>query len=194
MIALRGVRRGFHFAQERVHLVEPERAPGPHAAVAGHGRADRVEPRLDAAFRARRQLMGKVAHERLHVALPQQRRGLAHDHGAGAEAFENEAAARDFGAVFEENRRVFVRHFDDFGDQQQLAGDAFAQQRGFKFFVDDAFVGGVLVDENDAVFGLGDDVGFVQLGAGEAETLRPARFPCPVLARRARPGAAPRSH
>src|SRR3954454_24107787 len=37
VVALAGVRRVFHLAQQRVHLLRLEAAAGPHRAVAGHG-------------------------------------------------------------------------------------------------------------------------------------------------------------
>ena len=53
--------------------------------------------------------------------------------------------------------------------------DAAIGQRLFHPLIDQPFMGGVLVDNNDAVFGLGHDIGFVQLGAGDAELVMFAR-------------------
>ena len=44
MVALAGVRRGLHFAEEGVHLRGGENAAGADATVAGHGAADLAEP------------------------------------------------------------------------------------------------------------------------------------------------------
>ncbi len=58
---------------------------------------------------------------------------------------------------------------DDLRDQQDLAGDAFLVERGLHALVDQPLVGGVLVDDDEAVAGLRHDVGVVHLGARGAE-------------------------
>jgi hypothetical protein len=63
-------------------------------------------------------------------------------------------------------RRV---ELDDGGDEQGLAGDGALGQLRLHALHDEAFVGGVLVDDDDAVAGLGHDVGFVHLGPGGAQ-------------------------
>src|SRR5690348_9258163 len=47
VIALAGMRRRFHLAQQRVHLGLVEAPAGAHAAVAGDGAADMFEPLLE---------------------------------------------------------------------------------------------------------------------------------------------------
>jgi hypothetical protein len=53
---------------------------------------------------------------------------------------------------------------EDGGDQQRLRGDLAAVEGGFQLFVEDAFVRGVHVDEDQAAGVLGEDVDAVQLG------------------------------
>ena len=55
--------------------------------------------------------------------------------------------------------------FDDIGDQQDLPRHAGLGDRGFEFFVDDAFMGGVLIDNDEAVAGLRHDVSLMHLRA-----------------------------
>ncbi len=63
-------------------------------------------------------------------------------------------------------RWVKVHHHRD---QQSLPGDAVALQRGLQPLIDKALMGGVLVHEDEAVAGLGEDIGLVQLRPGGTE-------------------------
>ncbi len=128
MIALGGVGRGLHFPEQCVHLIQAHGPPGTHAAVAGHGRANRVEPRLDAAGFAFAEFLHEIADQRLQIAMAQERRRFAHDHGAGSEAFDDEPAIGELAAIFEQSGRVFLRQLDDFRNEQELPGDAAASQ------------------------------------------------------------------
>ena len=57
--------------------------------------------------------------------------------------------------------------FDDFGQQQRLTGGhGLSRARGLEPFQDQAFMRGVLVDENQAVCRLCNDIGFRNLSAG----------------------------
>jgi hypothetical protein len=58
---------------------------------------------------------------------------------------------------------------DDFGEEQRLAGDPAALHRAAHPFEDEALVRGVLVDQDEAVLGLGDDIGLGDLPARDAE-------------------------
>ena len=56
-----------------------------------------------------------------------------------------------------------------FGQQQGLALDCVSRQGGLHAFMDQAFMGGVLVDDDQPVGGLGDDIGVVQLRPRRAQ-------------------------
>ena len=63
--------------------------------MAGEGREPLVEPalqRLGAVLGG--EVLGEIAHQAGQVALRDQRRGFAQQHGAGAEAFDDEAERR----------------------------------------------------------------------------------------------------
>ena len=60
---------------------------------------------------------------------------------------------------------------DHLGQQQGLARDAAVGHLGLHPLIDQALVGGVLVDDDHAVAGLGDDVGLVHLGPRGAERI-----------------------
>jgi len=69
---------------------------------------------------------------------------------------------------------IEVHHF---GNQQRLARDAALLHRVLHLLVRQAFVGGVLIDDDDAVFRLRHDIGFVHLGTRRAEgAVRRRRF------------------
>ncbi len=52
---------------------------------------------------------------------------------------------------------------EDFGDEEALSLEGAAGGAGEEFLVEDAFVEGVLVDDDHAVGHFGDDVGVVEL-------------------------------
>ena len=89
VVALAGIGRRLHLAQQRVHLLGLEAAAGAHRAVAGHGGGDVHQAPLE---RQRlvpfRHVIGEVVHEGLGVDLAEQRRGLAHRHRARPERLD----------------------------------------------------------------------------------------------------------
>ena len=68
-----------------------------------------------------------------------------------------------------EPRRRRLVELDDLGQQQALARDAMRRQRLLHALVDEPLMRGVLVDQDDAGRGLGQDVGAVQLRPRGAE-------------------------
>jgi len=146
VVALAGIRRVFHLAQQRVHLFRLEAAAGAHRAVAGHGGGDMHQAALERKrFVPFRHVFGEIAHQRLSVDLAQQRRSLAHGNGAGAERLDDQAVARKFVSARNQPLDVGLVELDDLGDQQDLASDAGARERRLQPLVDDALVRGVLV-------------------------------------------------
>src|SRR6266567_1849109 len=139
VVALAGVRRLFHLAQQRVHLLGLELASGAHRAVAGERRGDMHEPALE-----RQRLvpfghvLGKVAHQRARVDLAQQRRRLAHRHRAGTERLDREPVTAKLVGARDEALDLGRRKLDDLRDQQDLAGNAGLLQRRLHALVDDA--------------------------------------------------------
>jgi hypothetical protein len=171
VVALARVGRGLHLAQQGVHLRAPfSRRPARTAAVAGHGGADLFQPLLQGqGLAVLGQVVGDVADQAGGVGLAQQGRGLADQHGAGAEALDDQAQGRQFVGAGDDALGLGGVQLDHLGQQQGLAGDAAGGHLALHALVDQALVGGVLVDDDHAVAGLGDDVGLVHLGPGRAQ-------------------------
>ncbi len=111
----------------------------------------------------------EVADEAFDVAAFEESGDFADEDGVGAEAFEDQAEFGEFfGARGEAVDRRAVE-VDDFGDQEGLAFDAFLGDGALQAVEHQAFVGRVLVDDDEAVLGLRDDVGVVQLASCDAE-------------------------
>ena len=170
VIALAGIRRVFHFAQQRVHLFRLEAAAGAHRAVAGHGGGDMHQAALQ---RQRlvpfRHVLGEIAQQRSGIGLAEQRRRLAHRDRAGAEGFDRQPERRQFlGAIDQLLHRRLVE-FDDLRNQQDLPLHAVPRQRGLQLFIDDALMRGVLVHHDQAVAGLRHDIGLVDLRPRRAQ-------------------------
>src|SRR5437899_1172002 len=66
---------------------------------------------------------------------------------------------------------VGLVELDDLGDEQELPRHPGLLQRGLQALVDEPLMGGVLIDDDEAVAGLRHDVGLVYLGASGAERL-----------------------
>ena len=114
-------------------------------------------------------VLGEIAHERGRVDLTQHAGRLAHRDRAGAEALKHQAVAGKLLGARDEPLDVGFVELDDLGDQQDLARDAGLFERRLEALVDEAFVGGVLVDNDDAVPRLRHHVGFVHLRTRGAE-------------------------
>jgi len=103
VIALSGIGRRLHLAQEGVHLLRPEAAPGPDRAVAAHARQDRVETpperaalrRGDAALLVAAGLQGveNVCDEIARRGTDQRGRHLAHEHRPRPERLDSTFAS-----------------------------------------------------------------------------------------------------
>ena len=122
VIALAGMGRGFHLAQQGVHLLGIQPPSGAHAHVAGQGAGHLLQPFLQRQrIAGLGDLVGQVAHQPLHVQLAQHGGDFAHHHRIGAEFLDHQPQLGQFGGAARHARhfrRVEVHHF---GDQQRLA-------------------------------------------------------------------------
>ncbi len=127
-------------------------------------------------------------HQPLYIGVAEKRRDLADRDGARAEGVEDEAQFGEFRRGVKEQGRLIGFKLDDFRNEEALAGDASVGQLGLHTLIDDALVGGVLVDDDHRRFGLGNDVGRMKLGARSAERVA-AQFLRRLLMSGARIGA-----
>src|SRR6185437_16497667 len=70
-----------------------------------------------------------------------------------------------------EARSVGLVELDHFGEEEELALDAAIAEMLLHPLVDEAFMRGVLVDDDDAALGLRDDIGVVKLRPRGAERI-----------------------
>jgi hypothetical protein len=94
---------------------------------------------------------------------------FAHRDGSGAEALEREPGFFKRICMRQQARHVALVHVDDGGDEKHLTLDACLFALPLQPLVDEALVRGMLIDDDDAIAGLGHDVGVVQLGPRRAE-------------------------
>src|SRR3546814_5570295 len=74
VVALAGVGRDFHLAQQGVHFGDRQQTPRPHRAVTTHGGGDMIEAFLKGErFVIGGELVGEVGDEALDVALAEDR-------------------------------------------------------------------------------------------------------------------------
>ena len=112
---------------------------------------------------------GEVGEQARDVGLAERGGHRADQHRRRAEALDFEAELGEFGSGAFEPVAIGLVELDDFGDQQRLAGDGAAFARGAHALEHQPLVRGVLVDDDQAVLGLGDDIGRRDLAAGDAE-------------------------
>src|SRR5579883_1483901 len=172
VIALAGIRRRFHLAQQRIHFLAFEPPPGAHRAVTGHAGGDSHQPPLERqGLVPFADVVGEIADETRAVNRAKERRRLAQRDRAGAERFEHKAKARQLVRTRGEPLDVGLVELDDFRNEQDLSRHAALRKRGFQLLVNDALVRGVLVDNDQAVARLRHDVSLMQLRACGAERM-----------------------
>ena len=170
MIADLGARRFLHLAQKRVHLLGPQAPAGADRTVAGHGGEHMIElalergggsPFLEAVDEVRDQL----------TKLPRGRAPWRFANGdrAGTEGLdERPSSSRSFAC----SRSLAQSE----GSRSTISGvsmicrstprvDLFPLQP----LVDEALMGGMLIDDDETVSRLRDDVILMQLGARSAK-------------------------
>ncbi|MNT36655.1 hypothetical protein D3C72_1727540 [compost metagenome] len=118
-----------------------------------------------------RQVVGDVADQALNIGVAQKRRRFADQHGAHPEGLDDQTHLGQFLGLGGDALGLGGVQFDHFGRQEGLTGDGADRHLGLHPLIDEALVGGVLIHYDQAVAGLGDDIGAVQLGAGGAERI-----------------------
>ena len=91
--------------------------------------------------------------------------------GALAESLDDEAEPLEQLRMRDEPRAIGGIELDDLGRQHDLALDAALGALALQALIDQALMGGVLIDDDEAVRRLGHDIGLVQLGARRAERM-----------------------
>ena len=120
------------------------------------------------------EIVGDIADECLDIARGQRGRNAADQHRGGAEAFERKAIVRQLRGAFLQPVAARLVEFDHFGQQQRLRGGfALTRPGRAQAFEHQPLVGGVLIDQNQAIFRLGDNIGLGDLAAGDAERVLP---------------------
>ena len=171
MVALVGALGGFHVAQQGVHFREAEATIGAYRAMAGAGGEDFVAALCEhMAGRLLGQLGEQGARELFELAAGQQGGYGAHGELFRADRSEREAQlCQGVGVFFGGGALAGVGAEYD-GNEQALHRRSRIGAE-LEFFVEDALVGGVHVDEDQSLRVLGEDVDTVQLGDGVAERM-----------------------
>lgn len=171
MIALAGAGRPFHLAQERVHFLGCKTPPGAHRMMAGEGREHVIEPLFERRHGAiiLAECGREIAQQARHVGAFQDRGHFGDRDGAGAEGLDHEPEFGQKRRRLQDRGGLAGRHFDDRRDQQHLCFDAARGARAFEPFIDEPLMRRVLIDDDEAVAGLGKNIALVDLRLGRAE-------------------------
>ena len=183
MVALARMGRDLHFPEQGVHFRDGKDAPCPHRTVAGHGCGDMVQPVAKGQRGAQlRKLGGDIVDQTRNIRLAERGRYRPHQYGRRAEPLQLKAQCAQVGSGAFQAVAVRFVQLDDFRDQQRLASDL-PVPGGFAHALQDKpFVGSVLIDDDETVFGFGDDVGCRDLAAGDAERISGNRCDCGLRA------------
>jgi len=154
----------FLAGEECGNFILRERITGLHGGFAGGHVEDFVEEffrrQLAANFE---EFIEKIAEEFARRDFGEQAGEGVDGDGLGVEVGDFDAEGEEEGANSFEHGGVAGVDGEDFGDEESLAFEGTAGGAGEKFFVEDAFVKGVLVDDDEPFTGFGDDVGVVGL-------------------------------
>ncbi len=103
------------------------------------------------------------------IDVPQQGRRLAHEDRACAERLDHQSKLRQFLRPRDQRLRLRRIEFHDFRNEQRLPAHAAIGEHLLHALIHQPLVRGVLIDDDDAVFGLRDDIGLVNLRPRRAE-------------------------
>ena len=163
MVAGAGERRRFHLAQERVHFLWVQAPARSDRAVATHPRQDRVQASAEGACTrigaigafvfetTLAERIEDIGDEGSDRGAGESGRYLPHEDGARAERLEREAQAVEIGGRGDEALRLAGSHLHHVGNQQALTGNAAPCAFAFQPFIDQALVGGMLIDEDKTI-------------------------------------------
>jgi len=162
MVTLAAMRRGFHFAQQRVHFFGVEAASRADRHVAGERAGDFFKP----LFQRKRiagfgDVIGEIAHKAFEIGFAEHRGHFAHHHGIRAEGFDDKAQFRQLTRARGDAVHLGGIEFHHFGNEQRLARDAAFGQRGLHALIDKTFMRRVLIDNDDAIRRLRHNIGFM---------------------------------
>ena len=124
--------------------------------------------------------------DRLRRTPAQQRRHVRHQQRAAAEVFHAQTQLRQRLSMLQRPRRLLRRQLHRFGDQQPLRFQGTRLQPALELIEQNAFVQGVLVDDEHPFFRLHHQVGVVQLNDLVRPRRREIRGECGIVGRRLR--------
>ena len=122
-------------------------------------------------------MLGEIADKAPDIDFAQHRWCLAHRHRARTKRLHDQTKAGQLVGPRQQPRNVGFIEFYDFRDQQYLSRDAGSLDRLLHTLIYDAFMRGVLIDNDEAVAGLRDNVGLMNLGS------RCAQWPIDLVSR-----------
>lgn len=164
MVALSGIRRDLHLTKEGIHLGIIEAATRANGSVTGHRRQDMRNPVFkNTASADLREFLGNVADKGAGIRGSQQCRHTPNKDASLAKSLNLQPKTGKQGHIFECRLKLIRRQVDNFGYQQRLNSDPVSRHRSLHPLHDKPFMGGMLVDQGDAVTGLGHNIGSVEL-------------------------------
>ena len=173
MVAEIRVGRGFHIAQQGVHLGQGQGAVGAYRTMARHGGQQAVQALFQCVVLCGRLPGGQhFAGQLLGVGARQQGRHAGDGEGVGATHFQVDAQIAQGVGVVGDGGHVQFGGLEDGGDQQRLPGDPMVTVGLFQALQHDALMRGVHVHDDQTIRRLRQDVDAVQLGQGKAHAGR----------------------
>ena len=149
---------------ERGHLFRRQAVTGADGGMAGHQAHQIVEKH----FAARRAFLGNEviddgAEDRLRRATAKQGGIARYQNRAATEILDAETQLRQCIAVFQRPRRLLGGQLDRLRDQQWLRFQWSRLDAAFDLLEQDAFVQGVLIDDQHALIGFDDEIRIIEL-------------------------------
>ena len=149
VVAGTGTGRGFHLSQQRVHFVREQPAARAHRPMASHGRGDRIQTPLQRVDRVvLGDLVGEIAYKLLDIGFAEYGRRFPDCNRSRTETLYAETELPQRLCMHCKALGVVLRQIDDRWEEQQLTRHRPRGQRVLQRFVDQPFMRGVLVDDD----------------------------------------------
>ncbi len=165
-----------HPLEQGFDLSSRQSRPGLDGRPAGHRRENPIDPVLPLALAAlAAELPQHIEKQLLRRTLPGQRRHAGDDIGVAAEVPKGEPHPLQFGKMLFDQAGLEQRQLGRQREEQVLAGDPVAAVLAAQVFKQQALVGGVLVDQYQALVVLAQDIEVVELTDDLQAVMLPVR-------------------
>lgn len=170
VVALTRSRRHLHLAQQGIHLGHGQDLPRAHRTVTGNRRRYMIELVAKAHGAAQLgDLPGKIRKQSCRIGVSEGGWDGSYQHCRRTKALKLETHGGKLGSSGLKPITIRLVEFDDFGHQERLPCDRTGRTGRSHALEHQPLVSRMLIDDDQAVFGLGHDIGCGHLTARDTQ-------------------------